>query len=91
MRKLKDRGRSEPGARSAHNVVAETLNHFGKQLSIVAGADQGCAMAIWKKTPQHEWKNQQPIVPERADMTFHHGLADDISAIVHFISQRALP
>ena len=48
-------------------------------------------MAIWKKASQHQRENQQPIMPQPADVIFRYWFAENARAVVNFIAQRTLP
>src|SRR4029077_9363090 len=67
------------------------LNRVGEQVSITAGANQGCTMTVGKKAAQNEWKNEQTIVPKRSNIIFGHRSADNARPVIDFVTQRARP
>ena len=67
------------------------MDCVGQQISITAGANKGCTIAIWQKLPQNQWKDKQSVVPERADIIFRNRFADNPRLVVYFVAQRSRP
>src|SRR4029077_16013194 len=54
-------------------------------------ADQRRSGTIWKKASQNQGKNQQPIMPECADVIFRHRFPEDARPIVNSAPQLPPP
>ena len=67
------------------------MDCVGQQISVTAGANEGCAAAIWQKPPQNQWKNKQSVVPERADIIFRNRFADNPRLVIYLVAQRSRP
>src|ERR1051326_8518916 len=63
------------------------MNCVGEQISVATGTDQCRAGAIRKEAPQNDRKNEQAIVPERANKIFRARFSDDAGAIIDFVTQ----
>ena len=67
------------------------MDRVGQQISVTAGANEGCAAAIWRKPPQNEWKDKQAVMPERTDVIFRNRFADNPRLVIYFVAQRSRP
>ena len=67
------------------------MDGIRQQIAIAARANQRRSGTIWKKAPQNQGENKQPVMPERANVIFHYWLAENTRAIVNFVTQRACP
>jgi len=47
--------------------------------------------SIWQKPPQNNGKDQQSVVPERADIIFRDRFADNPRLVIHLVAERSRP
>ena len=88
---LPDRTRALTGTGSPDDFEIETLNQVGQECAVAARADERGASALGQVTLDDKGQDQQPIVPESADVALVRRRSDDPGPIFSFEAQGPSP